>query len=78
MKKIILLTTLTASMITSASADMGFGGMIKDMMDVPKEIIKSTTDSMKEIKDSTKDSMTDINDDDDTETKDVNKSNNKK
>ena len=62
MKKLVLLTALTASMITSASADMGFGGMMKDMMDVPKEMITSTTDSMKEMKDSTKDSMTEMKD----------------
>ena len=60
MTKLTLLTALTLSIITSASADMGFGGMMKDMMDVPKEVITSTTDSMKEMKDSTKDSMTEM------------------
>jgi outer membrane lipopolysaccharide assembly protein LptE/RlpB len=62
MTKAVLLTALTASMITSASADMGFGGMMKDMMDVPKEMITETTDSMKEMKNSTKDSMTEMKD----------------
>jgi outer membrane lipopolysaccharide assembly protein LptE/RlpB len=62
MTKLVLLTALTASMITSASADMGFGGMMKDIMDVPKEMITSTTDSMKDMKDSTKDSMTEMKD----------------
>lgn len=62
MSKSTLLLILITSAVTSASADMGFGGIIKDMMDVPKEVMTSTTDSMKDIKDSMKDSITDIKD----------------
>jgi gas vesicle protein len=61
MTKLTLIAILTASTLTTASADM-FGGVIKDMMDVPKEIITSTTDAMKDVKDSVKDSVDDVKD----------------
>jgi len=60
MTKLLLVTALISTLISSASANMGFGGMMKDMMDIPKEVITSTTDSMKDIKDSTTDSMKEI------------------
>ena len=62
MTKLTLLTLLTASMLTTASADMGFGGIMKDMMDVPKDMITEGTDAMKEMKDSAKDVAEDAKD----------------
>jgi len=61
MKKLTLLATLTATLITTASAD-GMGGMFRDMMDIPKEVITSSTDAMREVKDSAVDSVKDIKD----------------
>ena len=64
MSRLTLIAMLTASMLTTASAEM-FGGVIGDMMDIPKEIITSGTDAMRDVKDSVKD----INDDDDDDVK---------
>jgi len=69
MKKIVLISTLVASMMSISSAEM-FGGVMSDMMDIPKEMITSGTDAMKDMKDAAKDSVdavkdaaTDIKDD---------------
>jgi len=62
MTKLTLLTLLTASMLSTASADMGFGGIMKDMMDVPKDMITEGTDAMKEMKNSAKDAVEDAKD----------------
>ena len=79
MKKITLISALVASMLTVSSAEM-FGGMMSDMMDIPKEMITSGTDAMKDIKDAAKDaadevkdSATDLKDDATDATKDVKK-----
>ena len=61
MKKITLILALVASMITISSAEM-FGGMIGDMMDIPKEIVTSGTDVMKEMKDVAKDTADEVKD----------------
>jgi len=62
MKKLTLISLLIASMSTTVSADMGFGGIMKDMMDIPKDIITEGTDAVKDMKDSAKDSATEIKD----------------
>lgn len=62
MTKLTLIATLTATLITTSSADMGFGGIMTDMMDIPKEIITSGTDSMREMKDAATDSIDEIKD----------------
>lgn len=62
MTKLTLIATLTATLITTSSADMGFGGVMTDMMDIPKEIITSGTDSMREMKDAATDSIDEIKD----------------
>jgi len=61
MKKITLISALIASMITISSAEM-FGGMMSDMMDIPKEMITSGTDAMKDMKDAAKDSVDAVKD----------------
>ena len=61
MKNLTLLTLLTASIFTTASAD-GIGGIMTDMMDIPKEIITTGTDAMRDIKNSATDSMEEIKD----------------
>ena len=62
MIKTTLITLLTASTLTTAMADMGFGGMMKDMMDIPKEMITEGTNSMKDMKNSAKDAVEDAKD----------------
>ncbi len=61
MKKITLIALLTSSMITISSAEM-FGGMMSDMMDIPKEMITSGTDAMRDMKDAAKDSADAVKD----------------
>ena len=73
MTRLMLIAMLTASMLTTASAEM-FGGVIGDMMDIPKEMITSGTDAMRDVKDSVKDSVDDIKDDDDDDKKEETKS----
>jgi len=52
MKKITLLTVLTATILTTASADLSFmGNMIRDMTNAAKEIKKESINSVKDMKD---------------------------
>ena len=52
MKKITLLTVLTATILTTASADLSFmGNMIRDMTNAAKEMKKDTINSVKDMKD---------------------------
>jgi len=51
MKKLMLLTVLTATMLTTASANFSFmGDMIRDMTDAAKEMKNNTIDVAKDIK----------------------------
>jgi len=61
MTKLTLIALLTTLMLTTASAN-GMGGMMTDMMDIPKEIITSGTDAIKDMKDAAKDSMDEVKD----------------
>jgi len=56
MKKITLLTVLTATILTTASADLSFmGNMIRDMTNAAKEIKKESINSVKDMKDDVSD-----------------------
>lgn len=51
MKRVTILTILTTTILTTASANFSFmGDMIKDMTDAAKNITTNVTDEMKEIK----------------------------
>jgi len=58
MKKLILLVALTATMLTTASANFSFmGDMMRDMTDAAKEMRTEATDGMKEMKTDTIDAV---------------------
>lgn len=64
MTKLTLLALLTASTLTTASADgmFSFGDMMNGMTDVVKEVKTKVTDTVTDIKDSATDSVTELKD----------------
>lgn len=64
MKTLILITVLTTTMLTSASANFSFiGDMIKDMTEAAKDMKTEGMDIAKEVKSEGIDSLKDMKDD---------------
>lgn len=51
MKKTILVSAITAAMLTTASAEFSFGDMFKDMKDAATSMSKDAKDSVVSMKD---------------------------